>query len=196
MALITGRILRRDRNNTIKILVVIASKYGLTYPRRRLYKRRCVPLIERSKTVTNKSNIQNTEEDLKILLRILSILNLFNISSQDLLHTRDYAFYAWTQIHTIRIRDHSSCRIIRQPSIQFGRAAFNPHLSSGVTILRTREYRLPGVEVSSHRAITIRGVFRGLVVQRRNAVYIYRGDGLWYRYRLVALASQVQEVES
>jgi len=144
---------------------------------------------------TNKSTFQNTEEDLKILLRILSI-TLLNISSYELLSTRDYAFYAWTQIHTIRVRNHSSCRVIRQSSLQFGRAAFNPHLSSGVTILRTREYRLSGAEVSSHRAITIRGVFRGLVVLRGNAVYIYRGDGLWYRYRLAALATTVQEVES
>jgi len=142
------------------------------------------------------SNIQNTEEDLKILSRTLSIINLFNISSQDLIHTRDYAFYAWTQIHTIPVRTASGCRIIRQHFLQFGRSAFNPHLSSGVTLSRTRECRLPGVEISSHRLVTLRGVCRGLVVQRRGAVYIYWGDDLWYRYRLVVLASQVQEVES
>jgi len=47
-----------------------------------------------------------------------------------------------------------------------------------------------------NRRITIRGVFRGLVVRRQGLVYIYRGDGLWYRFRLAALATQVQEVES
>jgi len=26
-------------------------------------------------------------------------------------------------------------------------------------------------------------------------IYIYRGDGLWHRFRLVALATQVREVE-
>jgi len=166
---------------------------GAQDPRRRLYKRRCCSVG--LKGINQQVNIQNTEEDLKILLRILSI-TLFKISSQDILSTRDYAFYAWTQIHTIRVRTATSCRVIRQSSLQFGRASFNPHLSSGVTLLRTREYRLPGAAVSSHQAITLRGVFRGLVVQRRNAVYIYRGDGLWYRYRLVALATQVQEVES
>jgi len=166
---------------------------GVQDPWRRLYKRRCSSVGLRD--INQQVNIQNTEEDLKILLRILSI-TLFKISSQDLLSTRDYAFYAWTQIHTIRVRTASSCRIIRQPALQFGRAAFNPHLSSGVTFLQTREYRLPGAEISSHRAITIRRVFRWLVVQRGTTVYIYGGDGLWYCYRLVALASQVQEVES
>jgi len=146
------------------------------------------------KDINQQVNIQNTEEDLKILLRILSI-TIFKISSQDLLSTRDYALYAWTQIHKVRVRTASNCRVIRQSSVQFGRATFNPHLSSGVTILRTREYRLPGAEVSSHRTITLRGVFRRLAIQRRNAVYIYLGDGLWYRYRLVTLAAQVQEVE-
>ena len=144
-------------------------------------------MFGRMKGINQQVNIQNTEEDLKILLRILSD-TLFTISSQDLLSTRDYALYAWTQIHTIRVRTATSCRVVRQPSLQFGRAVFTPHLSSGVSILRTGEYRLPGVEVSSHRFITIRGVFRGVVVQRRNAVYVYLGDGLWRRYYLEALA--------
>jgi len=142
------------------------------------------------------SNIQNTEDDLKNIIKNSIYYKLFKISSQDLIHTRDYALYAWTQIHTIRVRTASGCRVFRQPSLQFGRAAFNPHLSSGVTFLRTREYRLPSADVSSHRFVSLRGVFRGLVVQRREAVFVYRGDSLWYRFRLVALATQVQEVES
>jgi len=143
------------------------------------------------KGINQQSNIQNTEEDLKILLRILSI-TLFNISSQQILSTRDYAFYAWTQIHTIRVRTATSCRVFRQSSLQFGRATFNPHLSSGVSFLRTGRYRLHGAEVSSDRAITIRGVFRGVVIQRGNVIYVYRGDGLWHRYRLVALPAEAR----
>jgi len=129
-------------------------------------------LFGRIEGVSNKLNVQNTEEDLKILLRILCI-TLFKISSQDLLSTRDYSLYAWTQIHPIRVRTASSCQVVRQPSLQFRRGTFNPHLSSGVTFLRTREYGLPGAEIASHRTITIRGIFRGVVIQRRDAVYIY-----------------------
>ena len=140
------------------------------------------------KSINQQDKIQNTEEDLEILLRILSI-TLFKISSHEIVSTRDYAFYAWTQIHTIRVRTTSNCRVIRQPSLQFGRATYNPHLSSGVTFLRTREYRLPGVEISSHGAVTIRGVFRGVVIQRADAVYVHLGDGCWRRYRLAALAT-------
>jgi len=58
-------------------------------------------------------NIQNTEDDLTMLLRILSII-LFIISSTILIHPRDYAVYAWTQVDTIRVRTETSCREFRQ----------------------------------------------------------------------------------
>ena len=73
---------------------------------------------------------------------------------------------------------------------------FNPHLPSGIPFLRTREYRLPGAEISSHRTLTVRGVFPRVIGRWRGVIYLYRGDGLWYRFRLAALAAQVQEVES
>jgi len=85
-------------------------------------------------------NIQNTEDDLKILLRILSI-KTFPITSTALIHCRDYALYAWSQIYTIQVRTATSSQTLWQPSLQFGRASFNPHLPSGFTFLRTQEYR-------------------------------------------------------
>ena len=104
--------------------------------------------------------------------------------------------YAWSRVYTFRIRTATSCRIVRQSSIEFTRVQFNPHLPSGVSFRTTREYRLPGVTVSEHRIVTIRGIFRGLVVRRGSVIYIYRGAGLWYRFRSGVLVEQEREVES
>jgi len=41
----------------------------------------------------------------------------------------------------------------------------------------------------------MRGDLGGLVVRRGNVIYLSRGDGLWSRYQMVALAMQVQELE-
>jgi len=120
--------------------------------------------------------------------------NTLTITS--LIHLRDYPLYPWSQVHTVRVRTATSCRDFPQSSSQFGRGPFNPHLPSGFTFLRTRRYRLPGAGISEHRFITIRGVFRGVVIRQGSIIYIYRGDGLRYRFRLVALATEVQEVES
>jgi len=104
--------------------------------------------------------------------------------------------YAWTQVYTSRVRTAMSSRVIWQSSIEFTRAQFNPHLPSGFSFRANREYRLPSVTVSEYWFITIRGVFRGPVVQRRGVIYIYRGDGLRYRFRLGVLVVQEREVES
>ena len=90
----------------------------------------------------------------------------------------------------------TSCQDFRQSSLQFARAPFHPHLPSGFTFLSTRGYRLPGAEVLEYRSITIQVVFRGVVVRRGSVIYIYRGDGLWYRIRLAVLITEEQEVES
>ena len=96
----------------------------------------------------------------------------------------------------MRVRTPTSCQDIRQSSIHFGRATFNPHLSSGVSFWRSGEYRFPGASISSHRVVTIRRILRGIIIQRGGAIYHYRGDGLWHRYSLVALIAERQDVES
>jgi len=108
-----------------------------------------------------KHSTQSTEDDLKILLRILSI-STYIISS--LINTRDWAFYVWTSLHTCRVRTSTDCRVLRQSSLSVGKGPFNPHLPGGFTFLRTREYRLAGVQILDLRRFTIRGVFRGVVV--------------------------------
>jgi len=35
-----------------------------------------------------------------------------------------------------------------------------------------------------------------VVVRQGNVIYIYRGDGLWYRFRLAVHVSEEREVES
>jgi len=120
--------------------------------------------------------------------------NTFTITS--LIHLRNHALCAWTQVHTMRIRTSTCYRDFRQSSLQFGRALFNPHLPGAFLFLWTGRYRLPGAEIFEHRWTTIRGVYRGVVIWRRGVIYLYRGDGLWYHFRLVALAMLVQEVES
>jgi len=113
-----------------------------------------------------------------------------------LIHLWDYPLYAWSQVYTIQVRTTTSCRDLRQSSHQFGRALSDPHLPRGVPFLSIRRYRLPGAEISEYQSITVRGVFRGVVVRRGSLIYLYRGDGPWYRFRLGVLVTEEQEVES
>jgi hypothetical protein len=62
--------------------------------------------LKRHSTVNN----QNTEDDLKILLRMPSITT--NITT--LIHLRDQAVYVWTTLDTVQIRNPESCRVIRR----------------------------------------------------------------------------------
>jgi len=79
-------------------------------------------------------NIQNTEDNLKILLRILS-QNKLPITSTSIIHLCDYTLYAWTQIDPIRVRTANGSGTFRRSSLQFGKAPFNPHLPGGYTFL-------------------------------------------------------------
>jgi hypothetical protein len=121
-------------------------------------------------------NSQNTEDDLKILLRILSI----TITS--LIHLRDQAVYVWTTLDTIRIRSAEECRVIRRFNYSIGRSTFNPHLPIGFSFLSTQRHRLFGTTVHQHRRVTIRGVGRRVAFRRGDLVYIYIGDGSWRRF--------------
>ena len=98
-------------------------------------------------------------------------------------------------MYTIRVRTGTSCRNFQQLSLQFARAPPNPHLPSGFSFLSVRRYRLPSAEISEHWVITIRGVFREVVIQQGRVIYIYREDGLWYRFRLGVLVTEELEVE-
>jgi len=147
-------------------------------------------------TSSEKHSTQNTEDNLKIWLRILPIIQITLSKVASIIHLRDHALYAWSQVNTLRLRTATSCREFRQSSLQFIRASFNPHLLSGSSFLWTRRYWLPGAEILKHQCVTIRGIFRGVIVRRQGVIYIYCGDGLWLRYRFVALAMEEQEVES
>jgi hypothetical protein len=130
--------------------------------------------LKQQSTVNN----QNTKDDLKILLRILSITT--NITT--LIHLGDQAVYVWMTLDTIRIRSPEDCRVIQQFAYSVGRSTFNPHLPSGFSFLSTREYQLPGAEVSEHQRTTIRGVGRKVAIRRGSLVFIYLGDGTWKRF--------------
>jgi hypothetical protein len=121
-------------------------------------------------------NSQNTEDDLKILLRILSILQS---TIATLIHLRDQAVYVWMTFDTVRIRSATDSRVIRNVAYAVGRSTFNPHLPRDFSFLSTREYRLPGIEVSEHRRVTILGVGRRVAIRSGSQVYIYIGDGNW-----------------
>ena len=96
----------------------------------RCYKETALSRDKGKEASCEKHSTQSTEDDLKILFRIISIITITS-----LIHIRDYPLYAWTQIHTIRVHNATSCRDFRQSSLQFGRAPLNPHLPSGFTFL-------------------------------------------------------------
>ena len=77
-----------------------------------------------------------------------------------------------------------------------GRSWFDPHLPGRFSLLRTREYRLPGLEVSEHRRITIRGVGRRVAGRGGSLIFLYAGEGLWRRFDLARSCLTAQEVES
>jgi len=106
-------------------------------------------------------NSQNTEDDLKILLRILSIL-YSKITS--LINTRDWALYAWTSLHTCRVCTATESQVFQQSSFPIGKGPFNPHLLGGFSCLQVQEYRIPGAEISEHRRTTVQGIFQGVVI--------------------------------
>ena len=112
-------------------------------------------------------NIQNTEDDLKILLRILSI-NTFTITS--LIHLRDYTSYAWTQVDTISVRTPEERQTFRRSYCSTGRARFNPHLPCGVAFCHQYQYRLPSTSIHIYKVITLRRIFRRLVASRGGLV--------------------------
>jgi hypothetical protein len=73
-------------------------------------------------------NNQNTKDNLKILLRILSITNI-----SSLLSTPDGATYARRLIDSTRVRTATGCRVFRQSSFRICQEPFNKHLLCGIS---------------------------------------------------------------
>jgi hypothetical protein len=138
-------------------------------------------------------NNLNTEDNLKILLRIPSIIKL-TITS--FIHLLDWATYIWSTLDTVRICSATSFHIFQTTTFSVGRSTFNPHLPSGFSFLQTQEYRLPGVEVFDHRQTTIRGVGRRVVARWGSLIFLSEGDRLWRRFNLGSSCETVQEIES
>jgi hypothetical protein len=132
-----------------------------------------------SKKQQSKVNNQNTKDDLKIFLRILSTLPL-NISS--LIHLCDQGFYVWTTVDTIPLCSATNSCVIRRSSYSIGRSTLNPHLRSGFSFLSSREYQLPGIEISEYQRTSIRGVGRRVAFRRNSPTYLYVSDGNWRRF--------------
>jgi hypothetical protein len=137
-------------------------------------------------------NNQNTEDDLKLLLRILYMTT--NIST--LIHLCDQATYVWLTLLKVRIHSGTNCCTIRRVTLLPGRSVFNPHIPHGFSFLRTREYRSPGLEISEHWVCTIRGVGRRVVARQGSSIFLYEGDSLWRCFDLGYSCRTVQEVES
>ena len=123
------------------------------------------------------SQHRSTEDDRKILLRILSIKN-FIISS--LIHLRDYALFAWTQVDTISVCTTEASQTFQRTYCSSGRASFNPHILSGLAFHHLYWYQLPCTLILMYRVITHRRVSRGLVVSGGGLVYgFYVATGDW-----------------
>jgi hypothetical protein len=98
----------------------------------------------------------------KTILKHYLAVYLFKIAS--LIHIRDWAVIAWISLYTSQICIAEGGQEFRQLAFRIARAPFNSHLCCGLWFLSTREYRLPGVVISQHRSLTLRGIFPGVVV--------------------------------
>ena len=137
-------------------------------------------LVEGIGAISKQISFQkNTEDDVKILSRILS-----TFTSTSLIHIRDCAMNGWTALYTSRVHTAEAGRDFRQSGFRVGRAPFNSQLRCGLSFLSTREYRLPGAEISQQRLFTLQGIFRRVVVRRRDLMFVYNRDGNWHRCNL------------
>jgi len=125
-------------------------------------------------------NIQNTKDDLRIFLRILSKITTFTITS--LIHLRDNALYAWTQVDTISIHTPEEHRTLRRFYCSTALASFNPHLPCGLAFCHQYRYWLPRTSIRIYQVITIRRVFQGVVVSGRGLAFgLDARTGVWSR---------------
>jgi len=104
--------------------------------------------------------------------------------------------YGWSTLDTVRICTPTFSHVIPRSDLSIGRRWYNPHLPRRSGLLRTREYGLPGVEISEHWRVNIREVGRGVVTRRRSIVLLYEGESLWRRFDFLRFCYKVQEVES
>ena len=133
-------------------------------------------------------NNQNTKDDLKILWRILSS-NLDNYFS---------SIITWLGNQCMDLNWHDRSMLFNKLwslsaicfSIRTG--PFNPHLPCGISFLRTRDYRMLGVEISQHRCTTIQGIIQGVVVRQGSWVFVYTRHRIWRWFVLEALVRQAR----
>jgi len=152
-----------------------------------VFLRQCEVELKQQSTFSN----QNTEDNFIISLRILSITNI-----SSLLSTSDCTTFAWTSFESTRVCTATRGGVFWLTSFRISRAVCNPNLEGGRSFLRTPEYWLPGGEISQHQGTAIGGIFRGVVVWHWSLVFMYKWNGLWYRFNLGTLARRSQVVES
>jgi len=164
----------RNHNNTIMNNGVIASKYGLTIPWRRLWRDRIVPAMRRKCSSSHpQSAAWNTEDDLKILVRILSF-KPFKITS--LLHAHDVSLYVCIQIVTFSIRAAEESHILQRFDCLFGWTSFNPHLLSNQTVRGYERYLLRPTSICVYRVNTLWRVFRRSFLSRSGVIFTQTND--------------------
>jgi len=128
------------------------------------------------------------------MIKYYSEFDLFKITS--LIHTRKWALYISTSLYTCQMRTATPCRVFRLSACSVSREPLNPHLQDNFLLLPPQEYRLPGAEILQHLCNTIRGIFRGVVIQRRSIMFRYLGNSQWRFFELESLARRAQEVQS
>jgi len=120
------------------------------------------------------SQHRSTEDDLKILFRILFYLTLFKITS--LLCNHDFVLYAWTQIDTIWICTAEERWILWRLYVHFRWGKFNPYLPSGSSLLTLLRNLLPWTLILIYQDTTIWRVFQPGFISRRGVVYEQDGN--------------------
>jgi len=80
-----------------------------------------------------------------------------------LIHLRDTALYAWTQVDTSSVRTPEEHQTFQQLTCSTGRATSNPHIPSGVHFCHLNQYRLPCASIYIYRVITLQRVSRRVV---------------------------------
>jgi hypothetical protein len=139
---------------------------------------------EKNNLVTQQSTVnnQNTEDNLRILLRILSITK--SSKSTTIVHHCDQATYVWSILETIRTRTSTDCRVVQGVTLSVRLRWFDIHIPRGYSCLWTQQYRIPGAEAFEHRHITIRGVGRRVIAWRGSLIFHLLRAGFWTRLDL------------
>jgi len=140
---------------------------------------------ERSSSSNLQSTIRYTEDDLKILSRILST-NTFKIPP--LIHLCDEAWYFWKQSDTLEISTSEERQTLWCCYFEIGQVLFEPHFSHYLSNRGIHRYWLPGTLGFVYRVVTFWRIF--LKVRIYNYWYSLRQEpdsANWLSVDLVAL---------